>query len=405
MEIHVCFTKLDAALQEVKRSHRKRQEVVPAPPENLLMEVRRKIRQCPEEHLASLAFSLTVEELAAAISLPAIDGDDPALVGKCYKIQQYRPLEEVFWAGVSCVLQRYPAKALQRVLGRLLQKKVLFPQSVPETFPKPILSWLVALTGIGSAALSEYENRVMTEKETLPFFLKRARCEWENVNTHVWHLLLLKGNKRAMACQELPDLYGTLVKGEGLAAIHQKRMQQHYLIALESVAFWHDKILYHLMKTYGIPEIQSETRSFWKEIPEPVRQNFRHWCIGQAIEDFFDGERAEFWKRFYQSQDILDVKTILKGDGFMLRFRHFGVVEFKEIGNAAYVYGSEVFETFWKAAGLKDTPEAFKDIGNTLRYGHGKDGRIIHRQDWEERVYGEIRQFIDRMNRASNRSD
>ena len=102
---------------------------------------------------------------------------------------------------------------------------------------------------------------------------------------------------------------------------------------------------------------------------------------------FFEGDRAEFWRSYVNSAKVQDVNKILAGEGFMLNFGHFGVIEFKNVGNAAYIYPSDVFNKFWKSANFgTNSPSHFKDGTKTVRSKKLPtwDGRIIHHTGWQD---------------------
>ena len=117
----------------------------------------------------------------------------------------------------------------------------------------------------------------------------------------------------------------------------------------------------------------------------------------EVVELFFEGERADFWRPYVESAKVKDVQQIISGDGFMLDFGEFGVVEFKNKGNAAYVYPKHVFVEFWGRGKFgANNPEHFKDISRTIK-GTAKspwDGRILHFEKWQLRTSARIKKLL-----------
>ena len=80
----------------------------------------------------------------------------------------------------------------------------------------------------------------------------------------------------------------------------------------------------------------------------------------------------------------------------MLRFENFGVVEFKNTGNAAYVYPSNYFEVMWGNSSSKNVAKEFKNKGKTLRHPYLREGRILHSGDWQMTYGHAVRSLIQR---------
>ena len=88
----------------------------------------------------------------------------------------------------------------------------------------------------------------------------------------------------------------------------------------------------------------------------------------EEVESFFEGERADFWRIYVEENKVRDVKNILAGEGFMLDFGRFGVIEFKNVGNAAHIYPESEFKKFWDGAAFwTNTASHFKNTAKTVR--------------------------------------
>ncbi|MBW2031942.1 MAG: hypothetical protein JRJ31_23075, partial [Deltaproteobacteria bacterium] len=172
---------------------------------------------------------------------------------------------------------------------------------------------------------------------------------------------------------------------------------QHYLNALHQKVKWNDRILRFIKKKYGPPADQDSRdhmeTPFWAKVEVGAKKAFKTWLMLVRIDEFFEGVRADFWRHYVKAGNVVDVKKILNGDGFMLDFGKFGVVEFKNIGNAAYIYPTEVFRGFWKKADYVSYGVQFKDRIKTIRHRSipGWGGRIIHKGNWQDDTSSKIR--------------
>ena len=150
---------------------------------------------------------------------------------------------------------------------------------------------------------------------------------------------------------------------------------------------------------YGGPLAENEGNDietpFWRTVPTSIKEEFRIWRMLRRISEFFEGERADFWRPYVEQRSVTRVREILDSEGFMLDFGNFGVIEFKRVGNAAYIYPSSSFRRFWDEAHRGTHPSDFKRKEETISRGefHYGGGRIIHSGDWQYQAS----LFIDRL--------
>jgi len=139
----------------------------------------------------------------------------------------------------------------------------------------------------------------------------------------------------------------------------------------------------------GRPEDKKFTY-YWKEVDDESRQKYLNWFNLRNIEDLFgDDERSTFWKRHInQMKDSKVVKH--KGDtqGFF-DFGNFVVVEFKENGNAAFVYKKDYYV---------ENLEQFTEHPNKKPNWYFKNKevcleRIVHRKSWQIKADNLIRRL------------
>ncbi len=143
-----------------------------------------------------------------------------------------------------------------------------------------------------------------------------------------------------------------------------------------------DPVLEAILRRLGRPD---ENRNAWVSASEGAERNFCFWinCIWlrEAFDDVGEHERFRFWRKF--AADFTPDKrstAIVK----IFHFHGFTVVEFLEVGNAAYTYTRENFDRILRLAGRrwKERPSDLKDRAKLLHDGQG-ELRILHNSGWE----------------------
>lgn len=82
--------------------------------------------------------------------------------------------------------------------------------------------------------------------------------------------------------------------------------------------------------------------SRWKGISELAVQNVKKWLYKIELFEFLDYDRFEYWKKYLRR--MTDLKVVQEPPVAAMYFGDFVVLEFAEIGNAAYFYETEGFK-------------------------------------------------------------
>jgi hypothetical protein len=121
---------------------------------------------------------------------------------------------------------------------------------------------------------------------------------------------------------------------------------------------------------------------------------YRWWrtvLLATALSSFFsqghDNERFEFWADFLPWMQ--DVNGDLENGRLFIDFGGFGVIEFADQNNAAYVYEPDVFNELM-ALGLAGTARSNNDFKDRTRVFK----RITHRRGWQGRARQRLRQWF-----------
>lgn len=143
---------------------------------------------------------------------------------------------------------------------------------------------------------------------------------------------------------------------------------------------WNVALLEHVERTYGLPK-RPRIPEFWQPLPESVRNAFQQYFVHRRLREAFGGnsDRYAYWKRWIDT--LVEVSLDQAGgvDWALLRFERFGVIEFFEVGNAAYFYDTDRLDRItrsraYRVADLKE--QYYPDF----TWG---DNRLIHRIGWE----------------------
>lgn len=147
--------------------------------------------------------------------------------------------------------------------------------------------------------------------------------------------------------------------------------------------------LEEVRSSYGLPRAEGSHRTFWRRLSEERRRDFREYFITRELDHAFkgDSDRHRFWLE--QRREILDVCHGTAGttEWSLIDFRGFSVVEFFELGNAAYLYRAE--EPMLKRIRSRKRashPSELKKIIHhpvPIRAGLRDDNRIIHSGGWQ----------------------
>jgi hypothetical protein len=379
---------VEKILIEIRRKHQILKHSTHEVAQSIIEKVRAKLLACPTDDIKKLAVELVPEEIRACLYLL----DDHAVSDKAAEIILQRPRKGILIEAWKRWIQNYPGpKNLEDLVRGLIEKlgtdylieRAIAPQYVPVWLRDPLLT---------SGVLSHYHQ---TKGRTgLDAYLFTSKIKEEHRLFHaVWHRLLTSGTGDQLLSESPDRILMEFVKPTTGGA-DKVDYGQHYLNTLRIQAKWYEPLLDFIVKRYDRPANPDQIEdAFWHGVDDDAKSEFLKWYITKQITDFFEGERADFWRYFVKIRSVRDVRKILNGDGFMLDFGSFGVIEFKMIGNAAYVYPRDIFRRFWITAQRYSIPSSFKERTKTVSDLYW-DGRIIHSGDWQPHARARIEKLI-----------
>lgn len=395
MRIEPCTIRLCAVLEKVRKEHPNQGTARRTPSGDLIAEVRQRLKECPYKDIKSLAFSFDGSMLTACLEI-LVHGKEQDLAKKAASVLLLRPRELTCSIGWSKLIKNYPddlleslIKSLSEIIGFGWTKEVKeHSELIPSWFLSQRVSEGIFKSYQRSRAWLNYDEYL------------QSNCLYPEYNIYVesWRSLLSQGNSLSLLKESPIRILVEYEKPEN--GHHQQAFCRNYLNNLYRDNKWDERIFKYIKRKFGVPQLRDQSSlietPFWAEVKPDAIEAFRKWALMESIQDFFEGERAEFWKTYVAISRIKNAKSILENAGFMLDFGAFGVVEFKNIGNAAYIYPEEVFQSYWKRADAVLGVALFKDRKQTIRHWRypGWDGRIIHRGDWKIEAMNRINTLI-----------
>jgi len=160
------------------------------------------------------------------------------------------------------------------------------------------------------------------------------------------------------------------------------RFGRNYLTTMPE-SEWYRPILNWMETTYGLPR-KPKLAAFWDPVPEPIRLAFQRIFVRERIQDLFRGDRTrrDYWLTWID--DMTDVfRCEAAGVEYgILDFGSFGIVEFFEVGNAAFFYPPKMLERM--RARDVSRPSDLKVRYYPRFYPYRN--RLIHQPGWQSRA-------------------
>lgn len=389
--------RLSAVLEKVRIQHPNKKGEYFSPDKSTLDEVRSLLEHTESDGLNKLAFQFDPSKLLACVDIVASDRNGDTADKAAY-VAALRPRDSL---PIRCwfkIVASYPNPLLEKLLKELVGSLGYDALNQHHKISYHVPQWLLA-SELPIGILRDYQSS--SEKDSIDhFLLSHFFDNDESIYSAVWLTLLTKGRAIDLIRQDPKRILAEMDSRQGASV--RRLVGQHYLNTLNGLPDWSENILEYIKNKWGVPNRPSSKKRidhrFWDHVSESAKEEFKRWLMLAEVESFFEGDRAEFWRDFVKAAKVKDVNQILSDEGFMLDFGHFGVVEFKNVGNAAYIYPKEVFKKFWKGANFwSNDPSYFKEISQTMRSNKlpGWDGRILHFRGWQSIAKDRINTLLE----------
>ena len=339
----------------------------------------------PDTALRALAYALSRSEVLAAI---ASMGSWQDLRHGISVMARARPLREspaLLWSA----WQRYPTEPLILELLRETGDAFGAEGVVQERFRRDWLGWIKA--GDPVTRIVRWSDDFGIPWRDLPTLEESPLAADTPLVRLVFHRTLQVGSTEQLDEMDTPEI---------LAGWHQMSGRRHMAACanfLERIepASWPEDLLEEIRDNYGLPGGLEANQTFWESVSEDPRQAFRLHFITRELEIAFEGDstpdRRDFWMS--QRRDIVSVCHGQAGSANWSRidFQGFSVIEFFEVGNAAYFYqkGDPILTrirpgaVFWSPSRLKRIDPGVGGSGN----------RLLHHDRWETTAQGMLEEW------------
>jgi hypothetical protein len=172
----------------------------------------------------------------------------------------------------------------------------------------------------------------------------------------------------------------------------QAYFANNYLSKVPLSAF-QEMILIYINSNFGKPD-NPYKKKFWEHINDFAKDQYTKWLIGKTLKDFFgESERFRFWSHFLNN--IQNYYLVESRGQLFLDFGPIVVIEFRNSGNAAYIYKRSDFDKYFR----RYTNESNSVSNAILKNQDIAFERIIHQGDWEYRAITIIGGAIENANR------
>lgn len=296
-------------------------------------ELRRRIRECADDanRLRRLADQLTGRDVRGiAGALGGWDEERPA-AAEIVRRRMNRRLCRPLWR----TWQRYPGPAEVAKLCERAGDQYGWDAMVDANIASQVASW-VRSTDPGAAVRDWLADQDRTYSD-LPHLPDNPLRPDTPLTRMVRTAVMTGGTARQLSREGGGRLVGWFPT---LSPLDRQGFARQYLVTLE-VEEWEDVVLRLIDSKYGSP--RGDRQPFWHRVPPNRRDAFLQWRLRSKLDRVFAGDtdRHAYW--LSKMQGMIDVETGKAGrtQYAWLDFGEFAVVEFFEVGNAAYFYSRD----------------------------------------------------------------
>jgi hypothetical protein len=392
--------KFNAAAEKVAVLHRFRKSVVePEPTSTEVDALKSALLDRTEEQIPPFALGLKRRQLHAAVILLT----DGQVGDKAAEVLRCRPRASLFKLVWGRVRRQYPERRLTEAL-RILGKQCGWEEVARDfSLGDHIRRWFASDVELASGAAREWESDHFDPGCPIGVWLEECGIPSEeafHTATISEFLTKAKGsNLQAIDSRsylQLLDYQPTGIRAKAMA---------RYLNELQGRDQWDSEVLDRFHEWFHLPQPGDGQNAHWSPVNPKSRSEFRAWYLARHIKEYFasfadEKGRAEFWLEFVKEEAVVQVEPRCQAPGstqFLamgIEFHDFGVVEFGQVGNAAYIYPISAYREIITSRSGQEW--AFKHRIRTIdTIGRERvDGRLEHHEGWQRKWRPRITRLI-----------
>lgn len=338
----------------------------------------------PRRALITLAHSLVARDLLAAVRSI---GQWAELRGPVATIARERPLP-TYVAALWNVWQAHPRSDIIVKLLAEMGLRFGIERAVGDRYRKDAIEWFKQHKPVDSIVL--WTDRLRISWKDLGSISESPFAPDAPLVDQVLHRTLQIGSASQLNGMTNDEI---LAGWQAMSGLDHMTACANFLRRI-GPSSWTGRFLAldEVRANYGLPGAERSHRTFWLRLTGERCRDFREFFIARELDHAFkgDSDRHRFWTE--QRREILDVchGTAGTADWSLIDFSGFSVVEFFELGNAAYLYpADEPMLKHIRSCKRASSPSELKTINyhSFLRRAELRDNRIIHSQGWQPRAW------------------
>lgn len=383
MGLSFDFPALREVLAAVRQQFPGIEEIDPTAPRDLVQEIYELLIGAPADELPALIETFSTAQRTAAVHAYLLGRDEDERDHLAHALTS-RPKPEFVLPG-WIVLQDEIHDSLFRHCLREVARKVK-----AATSPAGLGAVQLALNLLSSDSL---ENEVLSELFQSPAPIDPWLRGYGNAIVRLRQGAPLYDHLKGEALMTGPgaflvqqSLQGMLEWAKAATDENRQRFGANYLSRL-SLDVAERRAIEYLVRRYGLP---AQGHAFWSRLHKTIRDAIQDMMAEKMLSDFFEGiadphQRFQFWKEFMRN--LHDIQGSSDRRQAILVFPNFFVVEFRDVGNAAYFYRHEYLPRF---------KPRINGPASTLKDRRLVSDRLKHYTGWQDTWRQSVRQFISR---------
>jgi len=367
------FHRLQQAATVVKKQHLRLDELAKSVEGDVLEKLIEVIENCDSNDIPELARILTTREARLLVYL-LIRDLEPKTVYKVYHLLEIRTNPRQLVQGWSLFRSHPGSEQLRKGLS-IISKSLYNKQSQLTEFIQRIQQIFLS-ADIDQALVKELTQSDLVLVDWLSGLSStNDYLVTDSYPLYVWmqNMVLRLGDRNLLVRHGLEEIETWF---DNIPARFYDDASVNYINVLYDYE-WNISRIEEIVERYGLPALKN---TFWHNVDEKKQKAIQHLVGYRLIAEFFEdlvdpNRRFEFWKGYV---DFLTGAVYPKDRSrILLKFTQFLLVEFRDVGNAGYIYPKR--ELRWLDTVVADGTRSNDDCKDKYRV----DYRIIHNQGWQ----------------------
>ncbi len=344
--------------------------------ESILAQLVEKIEKCDTSSITAFARALTRKETGLLLHVLVQDYSS-GLISKTLQIIDIRAKPRQLAIGWF-LFKNYPSSQQLRE-GLVAVASSLDPKQIRSSSVSERAFRIFGASDIDEALVEDLtqSNALLVDwlSQDSPY---KDKSQAASIPLYRWlqDMILVKGNRYLLLRHGINQIDTWF---SGLQAKHYQSASANYINSLQEQE-WLVSRIEEIVSRFGLPASQSD---FWLKVDVSKKQAIQRLIGHRLIAEFFE-DVDDPNGRFFFWQEYVDYLTGVvypsSRSRILLKFTNFLLVEFRDIGNAGYIYPLD--EHRWLETVVADDSRSHQDCKDQYRASY----RIIHSKNWQSNV-------------------